>query len=218
MSISNAPTNGSAIMFDNSTGYFDITSGASFTVEWFQYMTETGGANPRAFAIGTYSAGLVLGFSEEGDDATTRVQYLWSPGAQNLGSVNSASVLLNKWVHFAIVGNGTTIQVYRDGAKIGSTYPYTSFTSTTNLAIGNETTNSKASTLNGYITNFRWVVGTAVYTDTFTRPSAPLKAISGTRLLLLAANSSSVTTDSSTGTKTATVNGTVSWVPNSPFA
>ena len=58
---------------------------------------------------------------------------------------------------------------------------------------------------NGYISNLRVVKGTAVYTSTFTVPTAPLTAISGTSLLTLQSNWFK---DNSTNSFTITANGT----------
>jgi hypothetical protein len=53
--------------------------------------------------------------------------------------------------------------------------------------------------LNGNMTNYRLVIGTAVYTVAgFTPPTAPLTNITNTKLLLLASTSGTFTNDSST--------------------
>jgi hypothetical protein len=207
---------GSALQFDNSTGYFDIASNTAFTVEWFQYAISNASSAPRAFAIGTYAT-QTFGFSMEGSDTGLgRIIYLWRPNFTNLATLTPSN-LVNTWNHFAIVGNGSNIQVYRNGSNLGSTYAYTSFVSTSNLAVGNETVMTKTASFNGYITNFRWVVGTAVYSNTFTPPTKPLTAISGTKLLLLASSSNAPTADSGPGARTATTFGTIGWVSNTPF-
>ena len=220
ISFSSGGTVGSALNFANSTGYFNISSGTPFTIEWFQYLTTGAPAAPRAFAIGSYAnSSIAIGVSMEGSDPN-RIFYFWKAGrsATNVTTFSSLTPLLNTWVHFALVGNGTNIQTYRNGAKIGSVIAYSAITSTLDLAIGNETGTNATASFNGYMTNFRWVNGTAVYSDTFTRPSAPLSAIPGTQLLLLASDSGTVTADSGPNARTATTTGTVAWVSNSPFS
>lgn len=183
-----------------------------FTIEWFQYLTSGGGSAERIFSIGTY-AGASIAVSLEGSD-TSRIFYAWVSGANNISSGN----YLNTWIHFAICRSGTSLRVFQNGTQIGTTLTNsTNFSDSINaLRIGNETTTSTVAAYKGYITNFRWVKGSALYTTNFTRPSAPLTAVSGTKLLLLASTSGTATTDSSGLGKTVTNNGTT-WTSLNPF-
>jgi hypothetical protein len=209
---------GSAVNVANADGHFDITSGTPFTIEWFQYLIAGGGSAPRAFAFGNYTAATtILGVSQEGSDSS-RIFYVWTGPPRTARSIGTLSPnVLNTWVHFAVVGDGTNIRVYRDGTQIGSAFAYASFSTTLTLAIGNETNPNTIGAFGGYLTNFRWVTGTAVYTGAFTRPSQPLTAIPGTRLLLLASSSGTVTNDSSSYARETSTGGTVTWASNSPF-
>lgn len=167
---------GSALRYDNEAD-FRMGTG-SFTIEWFQY-TQTGSSFPRTFSIGTYPS-TSIGVSIE-----SGLFYLWRGGVSQ--SSFSPGSIANKWVHFAIVGeNNATIKIYQDGV-LRRTYTGTyEFNNTTDsLMIGNESTRSATSGFNGYITNFRWTKGTAVYTSAFTVPTAPLTALPDTKLLLL---------------------------------
>lgn len=197
---SGAVANGSALVYANEAD-FRMGTG-SFTIEWFQY-TQTGSSFPRIFSIGTYpTAGIGVSF-ESG------LFYLWRGGVSN-SSFNPGTIT-NKWVHFAIVGeNNTTIKIYQDGAlkrTYTGTYDFNNATNT--LVIGNESSRTTNAAFNGYLTNFRWTKGTAVYTGDFTRPSAPLAPLPDTKLLLLA-NSAAPFDDSSGLNKTATNFGVVS--------
>jgi hypothetical protein len=65
------------------------------------------------------------------------------------------------------------------------------------MLVGAESSNQYF--IQGNVTNYRIVNGTAVYTVAgFTPPTAPLSNITNTQLLLLASSSGTVTTDSST--------------------
>ena len=204
-------TNGSRLSVANG-GYFDFTSTTPFTVEWFQYELSSSGA-PRTFSFGTWNT-ADFAVSLEGSDSSRSI-YLWTPTMSPIVSIPGSNIL-NKWYHIAVVGDGTNLNVYANGAKytLGA---YTSVASAQPLTIGNESTASKPAAFNGYITNFRWVTGTAVYSNTFTPPTKPLSAIAGTKLLLLASSSNAVLADSSPAAKTVSTVGTVSWLSNSPF-
>ena len=209
---------GSSVNIANADSHFDITAGTPFTIEWFQYLTSGSGSAPRPFAIGNYTGSTtIIGVSEEGTDPN-RNFYVWTGPPRTPHNIATISpTALNTWNHFAVVGDGTNIRVYQNGTQLGSSFVYGAFSSTLTLAIGNETSTNTAAAFNGYITNFRWVTGTAVYTGSFTRPTKPLTAISGTRLLLLAASSDTVSTDSSSYARSTTTSGTVTWVSNTPF-
>ena len=97
--------------------------------------------------------------------------------------------VLNIWNHVAVVKNGTTITLYVNG--IAGPSPILNITSIYDggapLTIGTSV-NGSYSVLNCYISNLRIVKGTALYTGTFTPPSAPLTAVANTSLLLSGTN------------------------------
>jgi hypothetical protein len=185
-----------------------------FTIEWFQYQLATSGTNyQRLFSIGSYpSQSIAVSF--EGADSS-RQFYAWMSGA-NL--ILSGLNLTNTWIHFAICRSGSTLRVFRNGTQIGSNISNsTNFADASNvLRLGNESTTSAAAAFNGYITNFHWVKGTALYTANFTRPTAPITPVANTMLLLNATTSGTAFTDSSSKGKVATGTG-VAWNALSPF-
>jgi len=182
-----------------------------FTIEWFQYQLAGSGTNQRVFSIGTYSSASIA-VSQEGSDSS-KMFYAWISGANLIASSQN---YLNTWVHFAITRSGTSLRVFRNGTQLGSTLTNsTNFNNTTNtLKIGNESSTSAG--FNGYITNFHWVKGTALYTANFSRPTAPITPVANTQLLLLASTSGAAFTDSSGKGKTATPVG-VAWNSLTPF-
>lgn len=98
---------------------------------------------------------------------------------------------LNAWFHIAIVRSGTTITRYINGVSNGSVTIGTASINTggTNeVRIGGYVNSTGFLGINGYLTNLRIVKGTAVYTTTFTPPTAPLTAITNTSLLLNCVN------------------------------
>lgn len=189
-----------------------------FTVEWFQYQLATGGTNyQRLFSMGSYSS-ATFAVSLEGTDSL-RTFYAWiSSVTSNFTTIGAAENMLNTWIHYAMCRSGSTFRLFKNGTQLGSNISNsTNFTdATNNLVIGNETSRSAIAAFNGYITNFHWVKGTALYTANFTKPTAPITPVANTMLLLNATTSGTAFTDSSGKGKTATGTG-VAWNALSPF-
>ena len=93
---------------------------------------------------------------------------------------------LNAWHHYAIVRNGNVFTVYVDGTSVANTTSAASIAAqgATALGIGAQFVNGAYYGITGYITNFRFVNGTALYTSNFTPSTTPLTEVSGTQLLL----------------------------------
>jgi len=180
------------------------------TIEFWLYQTSRDTydvvfsyGNPSLFGASTYfmSIGSYIGIVV-GNGAGN-----W---AVNMGGTVSPLPALNTWHHYAVVRNGTTFTLYINGISRESA------TSSFNIAaqgnvfrIGNTTTYPTE----GYMTNFRFVNGTAVYTSNFTPPTSPLTAIPNTQILLQGI------TDRSSNAFTLTNNGGVTLSTTvSPFA
>ena len=107
--------------------------------------------------------------------------YLSSNGSSwNIASaVSIGSISVGTWYHVALVRNGTTFTPYLNGvAGTTTTSSASIFASTAALSIGADGA-SVVSVLNGYISNYRFVNGTAVYTGAFTPPTLGPLAVSG---------------------------------------
>jgi hypothetical protein len=87
------------------------------------------------------------------------------------GSAMSAGV----WYHMAIVRNGTTTTIYRNGTSVGSATDTTTYTATAaNFYVGGGTsTGFNGGYFNGYIDDLRITRGVARYTANFTPPTTP---------------------------------------------
>jgi len=180
----------------------DLRMGSGdFTIEWWQYQTDSN-AFPRVFSMGTYPSANI-GVSLEGG-----VFYFWAGGSA-IGF--SPGTFKNQWVHFAVSRSSGTLRAFKNGTQIGSIANSTNFSESVNsLTIGNELSLSADASFGGYLTNFHWVKGTALYTGAFTHPKTPISPVANTKLLLLATTSGSVSSDSSGLNKTVTNTG-VSW-------
>jgi len=166
---------GNSYVFTSSTNSFlDFNADQSwavgtgdFTIEWFQYQTSTSGFQ-RAFTVDDYPS-IDIGVSVE-----SSTFYYWANSSFRYSS--SSSTVINTWYHWAVVRQSGITKVYRDGTLRGSQITDTNniTNTTTKLTIGNENTETTTAAFLGYITNFRWVKGLAVYTGNFTRPTSRL--------------------------------------------
>jgi hypothetical protein len=84
------------------------------------------------------------------------------------------------WTHFAVVRTSGTCQIYINGVASGSSGSYSDDLTSTIRTIARNVT--AGNYFIGYISNLREVTS-AVYSGTFTPPTAPVTAISGTSLL-----------------------------------
>lgn len=119
----------------------------------------------------------------------------------------------NEWHHIAVVRSSGSLTLYIDGVSRGSA----SFTNncTDGLQYIGRPSDTSNYAFHGYVSNFRIVKGTAVYTSTFTPSTSPLTAISGTSLLTCQGNRF---IDASTNNFTITRNGDVKVVNFAPFS
>jgi hypothetical protein len=99
-------------------------------------------------------------------------------------TATSFAGLLNTWNHIAVTVKSNIMSVFMNGVLGGGGGVTATFSGTLGgsssylLAIGN-LQNSASYTTYGYISNLRMVQGTALYTTSFTPPTAPLQPIQG---------------------------------------
>jgi hypothetical protein len=160
----------SVITFPASTDWAVGTG--DFTIEWFGYQTNTSQFQ-RVFSVGNFPT-IKIGVSIE-----SSTFYYWANNSFRYSSAGATTT--NTWYHWAVVRSSGTTRVYRDGTLRGSSISDTNdiTDSTTNFTIGNTLTPATNAAWVGYITNFRWVKGLAVYTGNFTAPTSALTATAG---------------------------------------
>lgn len=143
-----------------------------FTIEWFSYQT-TLQSSQRIFTVDDFSSADIAVSIEEG------TFYYWANSSFRR-SISSATVI-NTWYHWAVVRQSGITKIFRDGIQLGANLSDTNNITNTidELSIGNENISSTIGAFVGYITNFRWVKGLAVYTGNFTVPTSNLTATAG---------------------------------------
>jgi len=112
-------------------------------------------------------------------------------GQDAAGLTSSTALTLNTWHHIAAVRQNDTLTFYIDGTARGATSSgsgvFSASDSMWNIGSnGYQTANSTP--LQGSMSNFRLVVGSAVYTGNFTAPSSKLTAITNTEMLAYQSN------------------------------
>ena len=116
-----------------------------------------------------------------------------------------------QWFHLALVRNSGTTSLYYNGELLKAAADTTNYTNTT-FQIGGY--DSAPYLMNGSVSNFRIVKGTAVYTSSFKPPTQGLAAITNT--VLLCCNKNTVT-GSTVTPGTITSNGNPQSSTDTPF-
>ena len=130
------------------------------------------------------------------------------------------TITVNKWNHIAYTKSSNSGRLFVNGIQVNTTY-----TDNNNYVVGTVSRpiigingyDNSTNPMIGYISNFRLVKGTAVYTSTFIPSQEILTDVSGTSLLLNATDSTNFIKDNSSNKFTVTNNGTALWNINSPF-
>jgi len=151
-----------------------------FTIEWWQYMTSQP-SNPRVFSVGNYSTASIAVSIE----SASGIFYVWENSGVRFSYNLSTGGYLNQWIHFAISRVSGTTRVFKNGSLIGSSYSDSNNISDSSHAftICQESTPTSNSYFPGYISNFRVLKGTGLYSSNFTPPTSHLTAIANTQLL-----------------------------------
>ena len=113
-------------------------------------------------------------------DLSNTIEYFVNSGNRAAGSI---SFPIKQWVHYAFVRQSGTTKGYLNGKQDFSTTYAVDFGTSNKLRLG-AANGAVNYLLDGNISDFRVVKGTAVYTAEFTPPTAPLTAITNTSLLL----------------------------------
>jgi hypothetical protein len=165
--------------FDGNGDYLSLPSSqtnlqpesGNFTLEFWYYTSVTPSGYINLFSYGAGGNALRLFLY------TTNSLTVWT-GSSLLITANNVHVA-NAWNHVAIVRSGTTLTIYVNGVNVGTNNNNsTNYVGNLNIAF-----EDGQASLTGYISNFRLIKGTAVYTSAFTPPTAPLTNIANTSLL-----------------------------------
>ena len=194
-----APTAAYSTANVGGSGYFDGTGdyltvadntaldmgSSDFTIEGWYYPTTSSATASSAIlskrANSSAVGGVLLYFSSSSLAPELLVDI---GGSWTVIAASSIAFTSNQWNHFAIARNGSAFRVYINGALGASGTNSGSIPdNAAAFAIGAMGENGSGAINASYISNFRVVKGTAVYTAAFTPPTAPLTNIANTSLL-----------------------------------
>jgi hypothetical protein len=182
--------------FDGTGDYLTLPANASlgmgsgnFTIEFWMYQTALSSYKQILDVLDGNSAGRLILWVDSGGTL-----YNLGAGGISRHSTAGGAIAINTWTHVALVRSSGTTKFYINGAQSGTNYTdsttYTCTTGTVYIGI-----NSDGSTYPyvGYLSNFRMVKGTALYTTPFVPTWAPLTPVANTVLLIAQTNVSSNT-------------------------
>ena len=164
--------------------------------------------------------------------STATIYYYWSPSSGDYSTTTSggATITVGNWYHIAVVSTSGAVVTYVNGTSVG-TGTQTQFNTSNPLNLFFGSFMDYGNTFYpfvGYLSNFRYVQGTAVYTGAFTPSTVPLTTTqsSGTNIAAIASASSTKLltaqsnrfVDNSPSAFTITRTGTPSVQTFSPFA
>jgi hypothetical protein len=160
---------------DHLTATISPLGTGDFTIECWSYLEASGFINAGAvFSI--FDSGTVQMLLRPENNTYWRLYYQTTSNTINQ---DTSPIVTNRWTHHAVVRISGTTKYYQDGILIGSVADSFNYTGTT-LKVGSYADYNPK----GFISDFRIVAGTGVYTGSFAPPTQALTAISGTRILL----------------------------------
>jgi hypothetical protein len=171
-SFATSSTSGIANLSASLTGASSMTT---WTIEMFTYNEAASWSDQ--VILGDWTPNLIR--------VSSTVLEVYLAGSQRFSISNGLP--RGQWNHLAICCDSTDMRVYVNGVRIANNSSYANLSiNLSTLILGSETTTSPINDRwNGYISNFRLLNGTALYTGTTcTVPTAPLTAIANTKVLL----------------------------------
>jgi len=199
-----------------------INGSGDFTIEWW---VNYDALPASGFGAGWYAqdsgSAVVSPFNLVQNGNTWNLWGTTANGAWNIyngATLATTSLTTNRWYHIACVRNSGTLTLYVDGTAVGNdggTIGSSSIWQDTshNLSLFSRwQSQGSVGGIDGRVSNYRLVKGTAVYTGNFTPPTTNLENISGTTILL----ARSTSTADLSGNITTTANGNLSLSDNNP--
>ena len=190
--------------FSGGTSYISIPANNNYTIGTSNFTMEFW-VNVIAFASSGLGSGLIVSHNSGGMflinlTPTGSIQFVVNNNAgasdTKVGPTSATLLSKNIWYHIACVRDGTELSIWINGVKDVNTITLAASTNIVSFGsigkpfyIGVGTDAAPSSTVlasgpfTGYISNYRYVLGTALYTTNFSPPTSPLTAVAGTKIL-----------------------------------
>jgi hypothetical protein len=206
--------NGSSQYLTTPTSANFNTSTSDWTVEFWVYNT----SNTRSIAclLSPLNTNLSVNIAIQIEQTSQSwTAYCGDGSTYATVTQGPAALSANTWNHIALVRSSGSIKLYVNG--VGGTAQSLSGSPSNSKAwcIGGALFPGFSNAFNGSISNFRFVNGTAVYTNNFVPPTTSLTAVTNTQLLTL---QNATFVDNSTNAFTITNNGTATTAATYPFS
>lgn len=195
---------------------FDLSLG-DFTIEFFAYFTSV--AAGQHILVNYTNPGGSYGLAIYTTSNGTLNYYLGSLGyLWNIANaVLIGNIVTGIWYHVALVRSGSTFTPYLNGVAGNTSISASSLYNNSLFNIGGDGSNNANVSFFGYMSNFRIVKGTALYTANFTPSIGILESTANTSLLLNVLNSTDYIKDNSPNKFSITRNGDTAYNSLSPF-
>ena len=194
-SVYSAGTNGASAYMDGSGDYLTTPYASSianwystdYTIEaWVYYtaFTESPASPGHPNVLKHGQTGSANDYWSFGAIANGTLKFYYFNGSAIDTCVSTATLSLNTWHHIAMCHDDSDneINLYLDGVSVKThTVAGTPQSASSSIIIMGE---AQSSYFTGYMNDLRVINGTEVYTSNFTPPTAPLTAITNTKLLL----------------------------------
>ena len=198
-----------AVTYSNATA---TTIGANdFCIEAFVWWSSNSGAAPYVATNYSGSTNYYWGLYQQ-----TTLQFYVYGGVY----LNSGSFTNDAWNHVVVCRTSGTTSMFLNGTRTATASDSVTYASSSTVYVGQN--NIGTNFLNGYLSNFRIVVGNSIYNasaSSITVPIAPFAGTSQTKMLL-SSISPNAYLDSSSSALTPTLvsnTGSVTWNQFSPF-
>ena len=179
---------GTAYLLANTGSALDVAVSQDFTVEfWFNLNARTG-VTPAFFSnYSAFGAGSISLFA--GHNSSSQTKYILAFNGTFPRLVSSSNIIYGQWHHMAITRESGVIKMWLNGVLENSVTDTAAINEPDDklwLGVSGDATGTGG--IVGYMSDFRWVTGTAIYTSAFTPPTEPLTAVAGTSLLTCQSN------------------------------
>ena len=199
-SVYDPAVNGASARFRTVSNFLALPSNSlnlgnnNFTIETWVYTSSTAQQLIVGSCVGSNGYGSYM-FNINYNSDKVRFFCRYAGGNVLSYTVESGSFPINSWTHLAATRDGANLRVFINGTQAGSTNTTLS-TSAIDAPRGGQNTQGTTDVyyvgktsdgslpIIGSLCDLRVIVGTAVYTSNFTSPTAPLTAVTNTKLLL----------------------------------